>query len=601
MDFYESLYKYELEIQEKISARLNAFLQKINNSTGQIIEYQKSANNNPNFLNNINQLIFEINQSNAFKSNIINIHKKINQNRNKQKSINKDHIYAKTISECNEKYSIDNNNNKNNFNQKFIIPIFPDKNNYNKKLISDINKLVCDSITQNVKNKYLIEINTKNFNNNDTSSNYSSFRERCCSENSTKRNQKETDEIKNITTYQYIQNNKNSIINNNRFKNKLSVQMKLINNFTKNPEINNKLNSESPLMRNLINISGNNIKIKQKTTNINHNNRVNNNLSNFSGNLKHLKEYNANNPIINDELLINNNQEIFSNKILQSNRNSIKFNELKRRNKDTQIQINNNIVYMNKHQKTFSTNKNNLGRFKNKKIFERGQKILIKNIKLNNPTTNREQTQTYKNMHIKKPLFFQKIGSNNDSSSNIISNNQKSKKRICISPNDVSRNKNDNLIKFKIQNNNNLNLDINSEINNLILAEEKSERNKNKNLKTYTENQDLNNNDIISKKRFLIRNRSKIDKGAETINFNMRKSHSKDVVVNFEVIKNLAENNNKINEIKENREKVFKNIRGETGNELEKRKRLYSVAGKRILSSKIHIRGREDNKFLFWN
>ena len=63
MDFYESLYKYELEIQEKISARLNAFLQKINNSTGQIIEYQKSANNNPNFLNNINQLIFEINQS----------------------------------------------------------------------------------------------------------------------------------------------------------------------------------------------------------------------------------------------------------------------------------------------------------------------------------------------------------------------------------------------------------------------------------------------------------------------------------------------------------------------------------------------------------
>ena len=28
---------------------------------------------------------------------------------------------------------------------------------------------------------------------------------------------------------------------------------------------------------------------------------------------------------------------------------------------------------------------------------------------------------------------------------------------------------------------------------------------------------------------------------------------------------------------------------------------LSSVAGKRILSSKIHIRGREDNKFLFWN
>ena len=620
MDFYESLYKYDLEIQEKITARLKTFLQNISNSTDQIREYQKSANSNFNFLNNINQLISEINQSEAFKSKISNTHKIINRNQKRQRSIKKDLIYAKDISECNENYSLDNNN-KNYFNQKFITHIIPDKNSFNKKLVSDINKLICDSIIQNVKNKFLIEINNKNFSNNDASSNISSFRERCCSENSTKKIPKETNKIKNINPYQYIQNY-NTNNNYTHYKNKLSVQMNLRSNIAKNTDNNNKLNSESPFARNLINISENNIKIKPKTTsNINHNNKVKNSLSNFSGSLLRLKEYNTNNVKINNEFLTNNNQELNNNnQNLQLNRHSIKFNELKRRNKETQIQVNNKNAYTNKFQKIFPTNKNKIDELKNLKIFEHGQKILIKNIKLNNPITNREQSQTYKNMYIKKSLLFQQIGNNNDSNnSDNNSDNQKSKKRICVSPGEISRNKNINLVKFKRENNDNLNLHIDSEINNLILAEEKSERNRHKNqdylvckdgsnlyknnVKTYAENSYLNNNnETANKKRYLIRNKNKIGNDAETINFNMKKSNSKEVTPNFRAIKNLGVNNNSnVNRIKGNKERDFNNMRAETNNDLEKKKRLYSVTEKRILSSKIHIRGREDNKFLFWN
>ena len=636
MDFYESLYKYDLEIQDKISSRINTFLQNINNSKDQIVEYRNSANNNSNFSNNINQLIYEINQSNAFKSIIKNTHKKIIKNNNKQKPINKDFIYAKDISECNESY-ITENNNKNNFNQKFVKQLISDKNNYNKNLISDINKIICDSIIQNVKKKFQIEINNKIFNSYDTSSNYNSFHDRCCSENPSNKIQNETDKINNITAYQYIQNTNSNNNNYMRFKKKLNINVNLRDNFTKSPINNNKLSPKSPLMRNLINITRSNIKIKTKTTKNNNSKEKNNNLSNFSRSLLRLKEYDTSNVVINNEILINNNQELNNNNNncnnnynLKLNRHSIKFNELKKRNKEIQIQINNKNAYTNKYQKVFPVNKNNyIDEFKNKKVFDHGQKILIKNIKLNNPinpNTNREQTQTYKNMNFKKPLLFQQIGKNNNNNNNtdntnIIFDNPKSKRHICVSPDKININKNNNLIKLKIGSNDDLNIDIDSEISNLILIGENSERSKYKkdlftyckdkcnlyknNEKNYTENSDLNNNNIQNTKCYSIRNHNKMGKATPTININLRKSHSKEVAANYEVLKNLVGNNNNntngIIEDKNDKEEVFKNMRAETNNELEKRKRLCSVNEKRILSGKIHIRGRENNKFMFWN
>ena len=69
----------------------------------------------------------------------------------------------------------------------------------------------------------------------------------------------------------------------------------------------------------------------------------------------------------------------------------------------------------------------------------------------------------------------------------------------------------------------------------------------------------------------------------------LKKSHSREINVNINVIKNLVDKNDYLKF-----ENKIKNA--------ENKKRLLSVNEKRILSSKIHIRKRkEENKFMFWN
>ena len=556
MDFYESLFKYDLEIQNKLSTRLNIFLQNIQNPN-QAIEYSKTVNN-IHFFNTLNQIIEEINQSNILKSKICS---EMNQ-KNSKKYI----IFAKNTSEIAERKK-NNLGNRNNFNQKFF-----NTEDKKSKIISDINKIICDSIKTNVRQNFLVEINN----------NLNSPREHYCSEKDTTINFNLNDEIndnderENITTYKYIPNNNPQ---NNHMQNKYSIHINSKNDFKKNFHSN----SKSPSIRNLINISGKNIKPKQQTANLNsHNNRLKKSINNFYGISLRLKDYKLNNNVINNDI---------------KSQNSIKFDELDKKNIDKKSKFyNNNNAFIKKFDEILQEKKNT-EEWNNKKIYEKGdQKIYIKNIRLNkninnNVNTNNENTA---NNNINKKIDIKKENVNNS-----ISDHKKGNKKQCLSPDDISRNKKIHLIKFKVKDHN-LNLEINTDItnniailNNKFNKREKSE--KNKNAITIIENSGKNiiNRDLINKKNYLIRNYNTIMNNIETEHVIkkavLKKSHSREINVNKNVIKNLVDKNDYLKF-----ENKIKNA--------ENKKRLLSVNEKRILSSKIHIRKRkEENKFMFWN
>ena len=556
MDFYESLFKYDLEIQNKLSTRLNIFLQNIQNPN-QAIEYSKTVNN-IHFFNTLNQIIEEINQSNILKSKICS--------EMKQKNSKKYIIFAKNTSEIAERKK-NNLGNRNNFNQKFF-----NTEDKKSKIISDINKIICDSIKTNVRQNFLVEINN----------NLNSPREHYCSEKDTTINFNLNDEIndnderENITTYKYIPNNNPQ---NNHMQNKYSIHINSKNDFKKNFHSN----SKSPSIRNLINISGKNIKPKQQTANLNsHNNRLKKSINNFYGISLRLKDYKLNNNVINNDI---------------KSQNSIKFDELDKKNIDKKSKFyNNNNAFIKKFDEILQEKKNT-EEWNNKKIYEKGdQKIYIKNIRLNkninnNVNTNNEKTA---NNNINKKIDIKKENVNNS-----ISDHKKGNKKQCLSPDDISRNKKIHLIKFKVKDHN-LNLEINTDItnniailNNKFNKREKSE--KNKNAITIIENSGKNiiNRDLINKKNYLIRNYNTIMNNIETEHVIkkavLKKSHSREINLNINVIKNLVDKNDYLKF-----ENKIKNA--------ENKKRLLSVNEKRILSSKIHIRKRkEENKFMFWN
>ena len=564
MDFYESLFKYDLEIQNKLNLRLNYFLQNIQNPT-QPIEISKTAYN-IHFLNNLNQILEEINQSNILKTKIFS--------QMKQKYSKKYLIFAKNISEIFERNEINTKKN-NNFNQKFI------NTDFKSKIISDINKIICDVIKTNIKKNFIREINN----------NYNSLRERCCSEKDTLINIHLDDELidnnerENITTYKYIPN---SNFQNYHLKNKKDVLMNLKNNFAKN----NYFTSKSPTPRNLINISGKNIKTKPQNTQINnHNNCFKNNSNKFNGNSLCLKDYNSNNNVVNN---------VFNNDI--KNQHSIKFDEVNKGSMNKKNKFFDNSNIFTKKLDEILPEKKNIDGWKNKKIYEKGgQKIVIKNIKLNkknntnNILTNNEEKINYN--------FDKKIYNKKENVNNSINDYKKSNRKQCLSPDGIGRNKKIRLIKFKVENYN-LNLEINNNIanniailNNKFDNREKSEKNKNANTLVENYGKNIINRDIINKKHYLIRNYNTIMNSNGTENFIkdsiLKKSHSREINANKGENKNLDDKNDNL--------KLENNVKN-TQNKMQNKKRLFNVKEKRILSSKIHIKRRkEENKFIFWN
>ena len=182
MDFYDSIFQYDLEIENKITKRLNNFLKLIN----------LLKNENPLNISNIGEMKYnhitdileEIKNSTKFKSKLF-INKKKNlllRMNNKTKVNSKYYIYAKNMSQNNHKMDIievKNNLSKKNeslesndlkrekdnniikiFNQKNILLNGQnDENKNNEMFKSDVNKIVCDMIKQNVKNIYKRKIN----------------------------------------------------------------------------------------------------------------------------------------------------------------------------------------------------------------------------------------------------------------------------------------------------------------------------------------------------------------------------------------------------------------------------------------------------------
>jgi hypothetical protein len=189
MDFYDSIYQYDLEVQNKIEERINLFIKSINLLKNESII--KHPNIKDSKYKHINNLIDEINTSNKFKQKLI-----LNQKRNlllrmnnKNKINSKYYIYAKDMNQDNKKMDIieiENTNNQREFTIESKIEEQPNlelekcfnqrKINYDKNdeiekeilkndenkiniIKSDINKIVCDLIKQNVKNAYNHKIN----------------------------------------------------------------------------------------------------------------------------------------------------------------------------------------------------------------------------------------------------------------------------------------------------------------------------------------------------------------------------------------------------------------------------------------------------------
>lgn len=182
MDFYDSIFQYDLEIENKITKRLNNFLKFIN-----LLKNENPlniSNTGEMKYNHITDILEEIKNSTKFKSKLF-INKKKNlllRMNNKTKVNSKYYIYAKNMSQNNHKMDIievKNNLSKKDeslesnglkrekddniikiFNQKNILLNGQnDENKNNEMFKSDVNKIVCDMIKQNVKNIYKRKIN----------------------------------------------------------------------------------------------------------------------------------------------------------------------------------------------------------------------------------------------------------------------------------------------------------------------------------------------------------------------------------------------------------------------------------------------------------
>ena len=199
MDFYDSIFQYDLEIENKITKRLDKFLKFINILKNENL--LNISNTGEMKYNHITNILEEIKSSTKFKNRLF-INKKKNlllRMNNKTKVNSKYYIYAKNMNQNNQQMDIievKNNLLKKDdsldsiniqkektsklceiFNQKKIVgynkdlEIQKEKENF-EMLKSDANKIICDIIKQNVKNIYKKKLNeiilkNQNLNNND--------------------------------------------------------------------------------------------------------------------------------------------------------------------------------------------------------------------------------------------------------------------------------------------------------------------------------------------------------------------------------------------------------------------------------------------------
>ena len=475
MDFYDSLFQYDLEVQNKLTERLNSFIKSIN------LLRNESQLNLSNIKNNkykhINTLIEEINSSNKFKNKLLLNQKKnlLFKMNNKNKINSKYYIYAKDMNKDNQKMDIIEIENGTNreplmprvkpqlelskcFKQN-TIEILCDNNNESQnetgkdhnciseeekemeKFKSDVNKIVCDIIKQEVKNKYINKINEiyknkknlnmKRLNENNGGSSENSHRQKIKNNNFVRINLP-----KNEIFLKEEKEGKENKKNNNHSTEK---NQNLLNYFNDN----DKKTSNKDLRNSVTNNNGKHLKIKV----------TKNDLLNFN---------NLNNKNFNNLLIINKKiKSAKENNNIQSNKNFEKENrikiketiKIKPKKEDIISSINENEMNSINNKINENNNEDN-NEYKigdvsiknNKKMIIRNiQRIQIKNIKLKNNPTGYNLT----NICQKK---LQDFDQNEKDEKNL--KKSKLKSRQCASPGDVGlSNRKINILKFKLDRN----------------------------------------------------------------------------------------------------------------------------------------------------
>ena len=411
MDFYDSIYQYDLEMENKITNRLNNFLKFVN-----ILKNENPLNiSNTGDIkyNHITEILEEIDNSSKFKNRLLQNKKKnlLLRMNYKTKVNSKYYIYAKNMSQNNHKMdiievknsalkkdydSIDSAYFKKEksfeigtiFNQKSIqddnIDIEESKEKDNIEMLkSDINKIICDMIKQNVKNIYRRQLNemilkTQNLNNNE-------------------KNNRENKDKDNSD----ISINKNKEIKNNNY-----IKINLTKKDDKERKIHSNHSSEkNNFMKYLI--DNNNINKNQTNKDL-RNSVTNNNGSNLKIKVCSDMILNFNN--LNNGNTLNNllivNKKIKSVKNDNGNHNM----KIKKRNKEKEEKkdiidythkknmFSNNNILINKSRNSEIEDENELklGDQSQKKLVARNmQRIHIKNVKLKNNQTgpNRKITE----------------------------------------------------------------------------------------------------------------------------------------------------------------------------------------------------------------
>ena len=452
MDFYDSIYQYDLEMENKITNRLDKFLKFIN------ILKNENPLNVPNTedkkYKHISEILEEIKNSTKFKNRLF-INKKKNlllRMNNKTKVNSKYYIYAKNMSQSNHKMdiievknnilkkeeSLDLNNVKNDkkldlseiFNQKYIkikSEIKEENINDNIEMLkSDANKIICDIIKQNVKNIYkrkLNEIILKNQNIN---------------------NDKEKD-INEMSI-----NKSKEIKNNNYVKIDLSRKEEKEKEREKERKMHNNHSSEkNNFMKYLIDSKKNpvNKDLRNSVTNNNGNNLKIKVCSDIILNLN-------NGNTLNNLLIVNKKVKSVKNDDYNHNMKVKKRNKEKEENKDIMdythkknIFSNNNIIInKSRNSEIEEENEIKLGDQSHKKLAVRNmQRIHIKNVKLKNNQTGYNLT----NFRKKQVSDLDNINVNNNEKN--ISKKNKQNNINFASPSDfIIDGKKLNMLKFKL-------------------------------------------------------------------------------------------------------------------------------------------------------
>ena len=573
MDFYDSIFQYDLEVQNKITERLNSFFKSINLLKNESLINQ--PNNKESKYKNIQYVINEINSSDKFKSKLILNQKKqlllrMN-NKNKSKINSKYYIYAKDMNKDNQKMDIiqiENTLNKKEsnsdkfkqelelddcFNQKKIYyeqknekeNIIEEKKNISK-LESDINKIVCDIIKQNVKNIYNYKLNEICIKNHKFNINKEEQNNENNNDNNTNNNIKHNNYIKidlpkkDIYFQDIIQGKENKKIHNNHSTEKNT-------NYIHYFKDNKKKSIKKELRNSVANNNVNHLKIKvYKNDILNFNNLNNNNINNLLINkMKNLKNDNNSNNMNNINIQIKKNSE---------NDNKVKQKEsIKEEKEDTM-----NNSHKNKNKNNSDKNNNNND---------------------NNNISNNIKNNNYIKIDLpKKDTYFQELKQGKESkklhnnhstekNTNYIhyfkDNNKKSIKkelRNSVTNNNINHlkikvNKND-ILNFNNLNNNNINNLLINKIKNLKKDYNNNDKN-NIQSKKYLENENVmiekeqinnenNNEDNNNKNKIKNHNKTNCEKNNNNDNKNGEQNHKKMIIRNIQriQIKNIKLKNN---------------------------------------------------------